>query len=96
MNPTYIDSTIQRISSKYGCSQINNQSNFQSFTRCPDYIVIPLKNNYNNYNTSEDKVPNLPLVNNNRKEPYEWPQVSTVIVAPKSTKKHKSKNKSKS
>ena len=62
-------------------------------SRCPDYIVIPLKNNYNTY---EDKEPNLPLTNNNRKEPYEWPQISSVIVAPKSTKKHRSKNKSNS
>ena len=88
MNQAYIEFTIQRISTKYGCLQANNQKYFQPFTESSKNLNINLSY-LEDSSITQEKVPCLSSTNKNRNEIYDWPQISTIIISPKSNSQSK-------
>lgn len=92
LNKIYIESTIQRISTKYGCLQINSQSNLQSFSENSNDLIL----NYpKDHYVDQEKPPCLTSKNKKCNEHYKWPQMSSVIISPNSQSSQKANKKSK-
>lgn len=80
MNPAYIDLTIQRISSKYGCLE-SNQRNLQYLNRNHEqFLSSSPKELFGKQYTPLDCLQPSPKKSDGF---YEWPQISTISISPK-------------